>query len=156
MRYTNSSLVAHTKHSPNDSGQRTMTLDRIAPHCVVGQCTAVCLGNWFAKSSTQVFGNCYIEKDGCGRMYVEEKNLFWCSSSEVNEQRMVTAGYDSDITEPYAFRGVRCSMWMDVFWCAKCTIQWFWFCELCAICTILCWLRSSKGIECIVCSYTNI
>lgn len=45
---------------------------------------------------------------------MEEKNLFWCSSSEVNDQRTVTAGYDSDITEPYAFRGVRCSMWMDV------------------------------------------
>lgn len=46
----NSSMVAYTKLSPNHSGQRTMAIDRITPHCVVGQCTAEGLGDWFAKS----------------------------------------------------------------------------------------------------------
>ena len=40
MGYTNSPLVAYTKLSPNHSGQRTHKIDRISPHCVVGQCTA--------------------------------------------------------------------------------------------------------------------
>ena len=37
MAYTNSSLVSYTKLSPNHSGQRTHSIDRITPHCVVGQ-----------------------------------------------------------------------------------------------------------------------
>ena len=53
MGYTNSKMVAYTKLSPNHSGQRTHTIDLITPHCVVGQCTAEGLGDWFAKSSTQ-------------------------------------------------------------------------------------------------------
>ena len=35
MAFTNSSMVAYTKLSPNHSGQRTMAIDRITPHCVV-------------------------------------------------------------------------------------------------------------------------
>ena len=40
MAYTNSSLVKYTSLSPNHSGQRTRSIDRITPHCVVGQLTA--------------------------------------------------------------------------------------------------------------------
>lgn len=32
MAYTNSSLVSYTKLSPNHSGQRTHSIDRITPH----------------------------------------------------------------------------------------------------------------------------
>lgn len=35
MGYTNSPLVVYTKLSPNHSGQRTHSIDRITPHCVV-------------------------------------------------------------------------------------------------------------------------
>ena len=52
MGYTNSPMVVYTKLSPNHSGQRTMAIDRITPHCVVGQCTAEGLGEWFEKQST--------------------------------------------------------------------------------------------------------
>ena len=38
MGYTNSGLVAYKKLSPNHSGLRTHSIDRITPHCVVGQC----------------------------------------------------------------------------------------------------------------------
>ena len=34
MGYTNSPLVVYTKLSPNHSGQRTQSIDRITPHCV--------------------------------------------------------------------------------------------------------------------------
>ena len=40
MGYTNSPLVVYTKLSPNHSGQRTQSIDRITPHCVVGQLSA--------------------------------------------------------------------------------------------------------------------
>lgn len=35
MAYTNSPLVSYTKLSPNHSGQRTHSIDRITPHCGV-------------------------------------------------------------------------------------------------------------------------
>lgn len=106
MAFTNSSMVAYTKLSPNHSGQRTMAIDRITPHCVVGQCTAEGLGDWFAKSSTQASSNYGIDKDGRVGLYVEEKNRSWCSSSNANDQRAITIECASDTTEPYVFRDV--------------------------------------------------
>lgn len=102
MAYTNSSLVVYTKLSPNNSGQRTHSIDRITPHCVVGQCTAEGLGDWFYPSSTQASSNYGIDKNGRVGMYVEEKNRSWCSSSNANDQRAVTIECASDTTEPYA------------------------------------------------------
>lgn len=102
MAYTNSNMVAYTKLSPNHSGQRTHGIDRITPHCVVGQCTAEGLGDWFAKSSTQASSNYGIDKNGRVGLYVEEKNRSWCSSSGANGQRAVTIECASDTSEPYA------------------------------------------------------
>lgn len=102
MAYTNSSLVSYTKLSPNHSGKRTHSIDRITPHCVVGQCTAEGLGDWFAKSSTQASSNYGIDKNGRVGLYVEEKNRSWCSSSNSNDQRAITIECASDATEPYA------------------------------------------------------
>ena len=106
MGYTNSPMVVYTKLSPNHSGQRTMAIDRITPHCVVGQCTAEGLGDWFYKSSTQASSNYGIDKDGRVGMYVEEKNRSWCSSSGATDQRAITIECASDTTEPYAFRDI--------------------------------------------------
>lgn len=100
MAYTNSSLVAYTKLSPNHSGQRTHAIDRISPHCVVGQCTAEGLGDWFAASSTQASSNYGIDKNGRVGLYVEEKNRSWCTSSSANDQRAITIECAS-ISEPY-------------------------------------------------------
>lgn len=101
MGYTNSSMVAYTKLSPNHSGQRTHSIDRISPHCVVGQCTAEGLGDWFYKSSTQASSNYGIDKNGRVGLYVEEKNRSWCTSSNANDQRAITIECASDTTEPY-------------------------------------------------------
>ena len=106
MAYTNSSMVVYKKLSPNHSGQRTHSIDRITPHCVVGQCTAEGLGEWFEKQSTQASSNYGIDRDGRVALYVEEKNRSWCSSSNDNDQRAITIECASDTTEPYAFRDV--------------------------------------------------
>lgn len=106
MAFTNSSMVAYTKLSPNHSGKRTHSIDRITPHCVVGQCTAEGLGEWFEKQSTQASSNYGIDRDGRVALYVEEKNRSWCSSSNANDQRAITIECASDTTEPYAFRDV--------------------------------------------------
>jgi|GEM_PF-58452 len=104
MAYTNSSLVEFTRLSPNHSGQRTHAIDRITPHCVVGQCSVETLGSIFAPTSKQASCNYGIGADGRVGMYVEEKNRSWCSSSNANDQRAVTIECASDTTEPYAFR----------------------------------------------------
>lgn len=106
MAYTNSSLVEFTRLSPNHSGQRTHAIDRITPHCVVGQCSVETLGSIFAPTSKQASCNYGIGADGRVGMYVEEKNRSWCSSSNTNDQRAVTIECASDTTEPYAFRDV--------------------------------------------------
>ena len=106
MAYTNSSLVSYTKLSPNHSGQRTHSIDRITPHCVVGQCSVETLGNIFLPASRQASSNYGIGVDGRVGMYVEEKNRSWCSSSAANDQRAVTIECASDNTEPYAFKDV--------------------------------------------------
>lgn len=106
MAFTNSPMVVYTKLSPNHSGQRTHSIDRITPHCVVGQCTAEGLGEWFMNTGIQASSNYGIDKDGRVALYVEEKNRSWCSSSNANDQRAVTIECASDTTEPYAFRDI--------------------------------------------------
>lgn len=101
MAYTNSKMVVCTKLSPNHSGQRTHSIDRISPHCVVGQVTAESLGNIFSKSSYKASSNYGIDKNGRVGMYVEEKNRSWCTSSNSNDQRAVTIECASDTASPY-------------------------------------------------------
>lgn len=102
MAYTNSSLVVYTKLSPNHSGQRTHSIDRITPHCVVGQLSAESICGCFTSSSRQASCNYGIGTDGRVSLCVEEKNRSWCSSSNANDQRAVTIECASDKTEPYA------------------------------------------------------
>lgn len=51
---SNSSLVNCTVKSPNHSGARTHSIDRITPHCVVGQLSAESIGGCFDSSNVQV------------------------------------------------------------------------------------------------------
>ena len=102
MAYTNSSLVSYTKLSPNHSGQRTHSIDRITPHCVVGQLSAESICGCFTSTSRQASCNYGIGTDGRISLCVEEKNRSWCSSSNANDQRAVTIECASDKAEPYA------------------------------------------------------
>ena len=102
MGYTNSPLVAYTKLSPNHSGQRTHSIDRITPHCVVGQLSAESICGCFTSKDRQASCNYGIGTDGRVSLCVEEKNRSWCSSSGLNDQRAITIECASDKTAPYA------------------------------------------------------
>ncbi len=103
--YTNSSLVGYTRLVSKHSGQRTHCIDRITPHCVVGQVTAARLGDIFS-GTRDVSSNYGIALDGTVGLYVEEKNRSWCSSSNANDQRAITIECASDPKPPYAFKPV--------------------------------------------------
>lgn len=112
MGFTNSPLVSYTKLSPNNSGVRTHSIDRITPHCVVGQCSVEALGALFAQSSRQASSNYGIGVDGRVGMYVPESSRSWCSGGNLNvngqtgsqnDQRAVTIECASDASYPYAF-----------------------------------------------------
>ena len=102
MAYTNSPLVAYTKLSPNHSGQRTHSIDRITPHCVVGQISAESICDCFTSTDRQASCNYGIGTDGRVSLCVEEKNRSWCSSSRENDQRAITIECASDTSAPYA------------------------------------------------------
>ena len=99
---SNSKLISYTKLSPNHSGKRTHSIDRITPHCVVGQASVEGLGVVFSQSGG-VGPNYGIGADGRIGLYVDEGNRSWCSSSNANDQRAVTIECASDATAPYAF-----------------------------------------------------
>ena len=99
----NSTLVDKTIYSPNHSGKRTHTIDRITPHCVVGQCSIESLGNLFLSREKQASSNYGIGVDGRIGLYVDECNRSWCSSSNENDQRAITIECASDKTYPYTF-----------------------------------------------------
>ena len=98
---SNSPLVAYTLISPNRTTPRNHVIDRITPHCVVGQCTAEGLGGWFYKESTQASSNYGIDKDGRVGMYCEEKDRSWCTSSRENDHRAITIECASEKSSPY-------------------------------------------------------
>lgn len=102
MAYTNSLLAKYTKLSPNHSGTRTHSIDRITPHCVVGQLSAESICGCFISKSRGASCNYGIGTDGKIALCVEEKNRSWCSSSNSNDQRAVTIECASDMKTPYA------------------------------------------------------
>ena len=104
-KYTNSPLVGYTGLVNKHSGQRTHCIDRITPHCVVGQVTAARLKEIFS-GTREVSSNYGIALDGTVGLYVEEKNRSWCSSSNANDQRAITIECASDPKPPYAFKPV--------------------------------------------------
>lgn len=99
---SNSGLIVYTKLSPNHSGQRTHSIDRITPHCVVGQLSCESICGCFTSPEREASCNYGIGTDGRISLCVEEKNRSWCSSSNANDQRAVTIECSSDKTAPYA------------------------------------------------------
>ena len=101
---SNSPLVTVTRCTTHHSGRRTHAIDRITPHCVVGQMSASGLGDYFATTTREVSSNYGIGYDGSVGLYVDEDKRSWCSSSNANDQRAVTIECASDKTHPYAMR----------------------------------------------------
>ena len=86
-----SKLVNYTKLSPNHSGKRTHSIDRITPHCVVGQCSVETLGNIFQNTACEASCNYGIGYDGRVLLCVDESKPigkptksrnFWCSLTQ--------------------------------------------------------------------------
>ena len=98
---SNSKLVSYTKLSPNHSGKRTHSIDRITPHCVVGQLTCESICDCFTSKDKQASCNYGIGFDGKISLCVDEENRSWCSSSNSNDQRAVTIECASNKTSPY-------------------------------------------------------
>ena len=101
---SNSPLATVTILSPNCAKPRTHVIDRITPHCVVGQCSVEALGNLFASPHRNASSNYGIGVDGRIALYVEECNRAWTSSDVKNDDRAVTIECASDIEAPWAFR----------------------------------------------------
>ena len=103
---SNSSLVNYTKLSPNHSGKRTHAIDRITPHCVVGQCSVEnagqCLCPYVPSGILQLW---HRRRRACAAV-CRRGQPSWCTSSNATDQRAVTIECASDTTAPYAFKDV--------------------------------------------------
>lgn len=102
MRYTNSGLVGYTKISPNRTSPRVHRIDRITPHCYVGQVSAESMAGWLCNPAAQASANYGIADNGTIAMFVEEQDRSWCSSNRDNDMRAITIECASDVKEPYA------------------------------------------------------
>ena len=111
---SNSSLVNCTVLSPNYNTGRKHAIDRITPHCIVGQMTAEDMGGYFKKKTTAASCNYGVDKDGRVLLCVEEANRSWCSSSSDNDNRAVTIEVASEKTEPYAFNAAAYNKLVDL------------------------------------------
>lgn len=98
---SNSALVSYTNLSNKHSGLRTEKIDRITPHCVVGQWSAKKIADYFKTIDRDASCNYGIGKDGDVCLVVEENYRSWCSSSSTNDQRAVTIECASDTRAPY-------------------------------------------------------
>lgn len=102
MTYTNSKLIGYTKISPNKTSPRDHKIDRITPHCYVGQVSAESMAGWLCNPAAQASANYGIADNGTIVLMVEEKDRSWCSSNRDNDMRAITIECASDVKEPYA------------------------------------------------------
>ena len=99
----NSSLVTYVKLSPHTRGRRVHRIERITPHCVVGQCSIEALGAEFSGNKVKS-SNYGIDKDGRIGMFVPEDMLAITSSSSMNDDRAITIECASDTSHPYMIK----------------------------------------------------
>lgn len=98
---SNSALAEYVLISPNNGGKRTTKIDRITPHCVVGQVSIETLGEWFHSTDIEASSNYGIDTDGRIGIFVPEDSRSWCSSNKANDDRAVTIECASDTEYPY-------------------------------------------------------
>lgn len=99
---SNSSLVSYTRISSHKNSPRQMEIDRITPHCIVGQWTAKQGCDYFATVNRDVSSNYVIGKNGDVGLSVDERDRSWCTSSPANDHRAITIECASDTFHPYA------------------------------------------------------
>ena len=98
--------IDYKKLSPNHSGLRTHAIERITPHCVVGQISVERLGEIFFNPARKASCQYGIGSDGRIGQYLEENKRSGCSSSNENDQRAITIECASDINPPYVFKDI--------------------------------------------------
>lgn len=96
-----SKLTDYTKISPNRTSPRTMKVDRITPHCYVGQASVESMAGWLCSPAAQASANYGIGADGRVACLVDEADRSWCSSSGANDHRAITIECASDSYDPY-------------------------------------------------------
>ena len=101
---TVSPLTDITMLSPHSGGIRGK-IDRITPHCVVGQASAESIGYWFQKPRPVHSCNYGIGNDGRIICCLPEEYQSYCSSSGQNDSRAITIECASDTFDPYAMTG---------------------------------------------------
>ena len=111
---SNSSLVVHTRISPNKTSPRNHVIDTVAIHCVVGQTTAESLGEYFSSTSVNASSNYCVDKNGRVGMYVEEKDRSFCTSSRDIDHRAITIEVASDTKHPYTVNDKAYSALIDL------------------------------------------
>lgn len=99
---SNSSLSCMRKISPMQSGRRSHGIDRITPHCVVGQVSVEWICNFFFSSGKEASCNYGTGSDGRICTVVDEEDHSWCSSNWDNDDRAITIEIASDAFYPYA------------------------------------------------------
>ena len=99
---SNSPLVDCKVISPNKNSPRNHAIDRLTPHCVVGQLSAEAIGSCFAPVSRQASCNYGIGYDGRVALICDEGDRSWCSSSPSNDHRAITIECSSEKEHPYA------------------------------------------------------
>jgi len=87
---SNSALVKHTNISPNKTSPRTNTIKKVTIHHMAGNLSIETCGRVFADPSRQASSNYGVGTDGRVGMYVEEKDMSWCSSNATNDHQAVT------------------------------------------------------------------
>lgn len=103
---SNSPLVDCKVVSPNKNSPRNHAVDRLTPHCVVGQLSAEAIGGCFAPVSRKASCNYGIGYDGRVALICDEGDRSWCSSSPSNDHRAITIECASDKKHPYAMNSV--------------------------------------------------
>lgn len=98
---TKSPLATIVNISPNSNNPRTAKIDRITPHCFVGQVSAARGLEVFLPSSKQASTNYVVGYDGSCGCGVYEENRSWCSSSGANDHRAITIEVASETADPY-------------------------------------------------------
>ena len=92
--------------SPN-SNPRTERIERITPHCIVGQMSAAACANLKKfKAGGVASANYIIGKDAEVVLNVPENRRAWTSSSRDNDQKAITFECASDAKSPYAFKDI--------------------------------------------------
>lgn len=111
-----SSLVDIVQITSNSSSRGNNRIERITPHCVVGQLAAVKVANMkHFKPGGCASANYIIGKDGELLLNVPEERRAWTSGGEkkingrtgaMNDYKAITFECASDATAPYAFKPV--------------------------------------------------